>query len=50
MHGCVERCCLVEIDGKQELRCSVCIPLNANKLVIAHLNREAVNNKHVSLM
>ena len=39
---------LTEKDGKQELRCSDCIPTVVNKQTV-QLNRETVNDKQVSL-
>ena len=46
--GMLRDACLFEKDGKQELRCSVCIPTDVNKQ-IAQLNCETVNEKQVRL-
>ena len=45
--GMLRDACLFEKNGKQELRCSVCIPKDVNKQRV-QMNREAVNEKQVS--
>ena len=47
--GVLRDACMIERDGKQELRCSVCVPDNVYASV-AQMNREAVNEKQVSDM
>ena len=46
--GMLRDACLTEKDGKQELRCSVCIPKHVYKHKV-QLNRETVSEKQVSL-
>ena len=46
--GMLRDASLFEKNGKQELRCSVCIPTDVNTHKV-QLNRETVNEKQVSL-
>ena len=46
--GMLRGASLFEKDGKQELRCSVCIPKHVYKHKV-QLNRETVSEKQVSL-
>ena len=46
--GVLREACFFEKEGKQEFRCSVCLPTDVNKQ-IAPMNRETVKERQVKL-